>query len=151
MQLTVRRASAEHATDLAALRRRWTEEEVGGPVADPEFEERFAAWLDGPAADRVSWIAAERGRVIGMLNLSVFHRMPRPGQPDRRWGYVANVYVVAEARGRGVGAMLLDAMVTYASHEEFVRLVLSPSERSIPFYRRAGFGPADGLLVKVMR
>ncbi|MGH8826207.1 MAG: GNAT family N-acetyltransferase [Jiangellaceae bacterium] len=151
MQLTIRRASAQDATVLASLRRRWTEEEVDGPIDDPEFEERFAAWLDGPARDRVSWLAFEPARAIGMLNLSVFHRMPRPGQPDRRWGYVANVYVVAEARRRGVGAMLLDAVVAHARCEEFVRLVLSPSERSIPFYRRAGFGPADGLMVRVMR
>jgi len=25
--------------------------------------------------------------------------------------------------------------------------VLSPSERSVPFYRRAGFGPADALML----
>jgi len=27
-------------------------------------------------------------------------------------------------------------------------MVLSPSQRSIPFYRRAGFGPADALLLR---
>jgi hypothetical protein len=30
------------------------------------------------------------------------------------------------------------AAPTYARDQAFVRLVLSPSERSIPFYRRAG-------------
>jgi len=29
-----------------------------------------------------------------------------------------------------------------------VRIVLSPSERSVPFYQRAGFGPATMLMAK---
>jgi len=35
----------------------------------------------------------------------------------------------------------------YARQHHLARVVLSPSERSIPFYQRAGFGPADILMV----
>jgi GNAT superfamily N-acetyltransferase len=88
-----------------------------------------------------------------MLNLLVFTRMPRPrsaavpGGPDR-WGYVANVYVLPAARDAGVGRALRDAVLAHADAEGFARLVLSPSERSVPFYERAGFVPATSLMVR---
>jgi GNAT superfamily N-acetyltransferase len=65
--------------------------------------------------------------------------MPRPGRPEQRWGYIANVFVLAAHRDTGVGSALLDAAVAYARDQGFVRLVLNPSERSIPFYRRTDF------------
>jgi GNAT superfamily N-acetyltransferase len=74
-----------------------------------------------------------------MINVMVFVRMPRPGQPERRWGYIANVFVLAAHRRTGVGSALLDAAVVHARDHWFVRLVLNPSERSIPFHRRTDF------------
>jgi GNAT superfamily N-acetyltransferase len=46
---------------------------------------------------------------------------------------------LAAHRDTGVGSALLGAAVAHARDQGFVRLVLNPSERSIPFYRRAGF------------
>lgn len=69
-----------------------------------------------------------------------------PG-PGWSWGYIANVFVLAAHRNGGVGGALLAAAVDHARTAGFVRLVLSPSERSIPFYARAGFRPATSLLL----
>jgi hypothetical protein len=60
---------------------------------------------------------------MDVMNLVLFERMPWPGPDPGRWGYLAN-----------------------ADGHDFARVVLSPSQRSIPLYRRAGFGPADALL-----
>jgi GNAT superfamily N-acetyltransferase len=58
-----------------------------------------------------------------MLNMPVFERMPRPGDVasgrPTRWGYVANVYVDAAHRDRGLGRLLLDAAASYAEREQF--------------------------------
>ena len=43
--------------------------------------------------------------------------------------------------------MLLDAALGHARERDFARVVLSPSERSVPFYKRAGFAPATRLMV----
>jgi GNAT superfamily N-acetyltransferase len=75
-----------------------------------------------------------------------FERMPRPGPDPGRWGYLANAYVQPDYRSQGIGTRLVDAVLAYADGRGFARVVLSPSPRSIPFYRRAGFGPADSLL-----
>ncbi len=82
-----------------------------------------------------------------MLNLTEFRRMPQPGQPRRRWGYIANVFVLAGHRDGGIGGQLLDAAVREATARGYARIVLSPSPRSLPFYQRVGFVPADSLLV----
>lgn len=87
---------------------------------------------------------------IGMMHLALFERMPRPGVPDTRWAYLANAFVLAEHRNRGVGAALLASVLAHARASGCVRVVLAPSERSVPFYRRHGFGPASMLLAQVL-
>ena len=147
----VRVAGTTDRAALAALRRSWTEEQAGGPVDDPDFEDVFTAWAEREAEHRVTWLV-EHDRPVGMLNMLVFDRMPRPGDATagraRQWGYIANVYVEAAHRDAGLGARLLDVASSYAEERGFARLVLSPSERSIPFYERAGFQPATSLMVK---
>ena len=39
----------------------------------------------------------------------------------------------------GVDSALLDALLAHTRSQGFVRLVVNPSERSLPFYRRAVF------------
>jgi len=51
-------------------------------------------------------------------------------------------------RNRGIGSQLVSAALSYADQNGFVRVVLSPTERSIPLYERAGFGPADALMLR---
>ncbi|MFD9704516.1 GNAT family N-acetyltransferase [Lentzea sp. NPDC059081] len=58
--------------------------------------------------------------------------------------------MLAAHRERGIGTALLDAAVAHARARSCARIVLSPSERSVPFYRRAGFGPATMLLARVL-
>jgi hypothetical protein len=41
----------------------------------------------------------------------------------------------------------LGAVLGHAHQHDFARVVLNPSEGSVPFHRRAGFGPADALLL----
>jgi GNAT superfamily N-acetyltransferase len=144
----VRLATWADRAAVAALRRAWTEENAGSPIEDDDFQERFDAWLEREQHQRVTWLGMLDDRAVGMLNVLVFTRMPKPGQGPSRWGYLANCYVRAEHRGTGLGAGLLAACTSYADEQGFVRLVLSPSPRSVPFYARAGFGPGTSLMVR---
>jgi GNAT superfamily N-acetyltransferase len=151
-QVLIRRAEGGDLAAIARLRREWTQEREPDDV-DPGFDERFADWFARESAQRIFWLAelAEAdGRPVGMMNLVVFERMPRPGRAPGRWGYLGNAFVLAGYRNQGIGTQLLDAVLSHADEEGFVRVVLSPSERSVPFYRRAGFGPADALLVRTL-
>ena len=144
----VRLASPEDSDALASLRRAWVEEQHGGPVDDPAFEGDFLSWFAREDDVRVTWLAESEGMALGMVNLRVFDRMPRPGRAPSQWGYLSNFFVRAEHRGIGIGRGLLEHCVRYADDHGFVRLVLSPSELSVPLYVRAGFGPATALLVR---
>ena len=132
---------------FAALRRAWVEEWTGSAAEDDRYEADFADWYAAESERRTTWLATVEGVAVGMLNLTEFRRMPQPGQPRRRWGYIANVFVLAAHRDRGIGATLLDAAVREAVARGYARIVLSPSARSLPFYQRVGFVPADSLLV----
>jgi len=143
----VRRADADDVAAKAFLRREWTLERAG-EHADPGFEQRLAAWFDRESGRRITWLAELSRRPVGMMNLAVFERMPRPGQEPSRWGYLGNAFVLAAYRNRGIGARLIDAVLGYADDNGFARVVLSPSAASIPFYERAGFGPANSLMLR---
>jgi GNAT superfamily N-acetyltransferase len=144
----VRLASAADRTAIATLRRAWVAENEGGPVADDGYEAEFDAWFAREHEQRVTWLALADGKPVGMLNILVFTRMPRPGRLRSQWAYLANFFVLANHRNAGLGDLMLTACLEYGDAHDFVRVVLSPSERSVPLYVRSGFVPADDLLVR---
>jgi GNAT superfamily N-acetyltransferase len=145
-EVAVRLAGADEGHLVAAVRRAWGE--TRGEVADEAFESAFDQWWSREHDQRLTWLALRGEDPVGMLNMLVFERMPMPGRIFSRWGYVANVFTLPAERDTGIGSGLLAACTSYADDQGFVRLVLSPSERSVPLYERAGFGPADGLMVR---
>jgi GNAT superfamily N-acetyltransferase len=143
----VRLAGLRDGPAVAALRAAWTAED-SGLADDPTYVERFSAWWVEESERRLVWLAWVGDEPVGMLNLAVFERMPRPGRPPSRWGWVGNAYVLPGRRSRGIGRALLDAALAHARSAGFVRVVLAPSERSIGFYSQAGFAPATSLLLR---
>ena len=142
----IRLAGGDDVPTLVDLRQRWGAER--GAAEDPGFAERFGDWFELESPRRHFWLADVDGDAVGMVNLLTFERMPTPGRDAGRWGYLGNMYVRPEHRSRGIGAELLAALVAHADATGLARVVLSPSERSVPFYRRAGFGDAGELLVR---
>jgi GNAT superfamily N-acetyltransferase len=143
----IRIADSADAPAIAALRRAWTAEEHG-VVVDAGFAARFLDWYERESARRVCWLGELSGQSVGMMNLAIFERMPRPGRDAGTWGYLANAFVLAPYRNQGVGARLLAALLAHADDQGYVRVVLRPSERSVPFYQRAGFIPDGGFMVR---
>jgi GNAT superfamily N-acetyltransferase len=135
----VRVAGSDDIGAVATLRALWS----AGAAADEAFEERMAAWLAAEGDRRTTWLAALGGAPVGMASMLEYRRMPRPGQPDSRWGYVGNMFVREDVRNRGIGSALMAAVIGAADERGYVRLVLSPSEAALGFYRRAGFVVPD--------
>jgi GNAT superfamily N-acetyltransferase len=147
IEVVIRQAEDADLAAVALLRRQWTQEQ-GGASDGPGFDERFAVWFARESSRRIIWLAEADNGLVGMMNLVVFERMPRPGRAPSRWGYLGNAFVLAAYRNQGIGGQLLSALLGYADENGFVRVVLSPSERSVPFYERAGFRPADALMLR---
>jgi GNAT superfamily N-acetyltransferase len=136
-QPTIRVAGPEDIAAIARLRATWSQASEHG------FEARMASWLEADGERRSTWLAVVAETAVGMASLFEYRRMPKPGRPDSRWGYLSNMFVLSEHRNRGIGSALLDAIVAEATERGYVRLVLSPSEPAIPFYMRAGFTLPD--------
>lgn len=147
LDASVRAATSADVALLAALRRTWTKED-GHDAGDADFEQRFARWFTREQAHRITWLAETGDTPIGMLNLLLFDRMPAPGRGAGGWAYLANMFVLNGFRNHGVGRLLLDTAIAYATDAGLERIVLHPSARAVPFYERAGFGAADMLLVR---
>lgn len=135
-------------SELTDLRDRWMTEQGRARLPDDPFASDFAAWVAQESAGRRFWIARVDGAPVGMVNLLVFDRMPAPGGPSGGWGYLCNMYVDADHRNDGIGAIMAGALLDYADDAGLERVVLSPSERSRPFYASLGFGPASNLLLR---
>ena len=138
-------ASEAEIDELAALRTTW---HPGDPSADHEFSDVFRQWVEKETNGRVFWIARRDGEPIGMVNLVLFDRMPVPGGESGGWGYLSNMFVVDAERNNGVGAKLIAALTDYGDALGLERIVLKPTERSIPLYTRNGFSADNALLVR---
>lgn len=143
----VRVAGPADLDALVALRDAWTRERHPAGI-DDGFADRFRDWFAVERHQRTFWLAEVAAQPVGMVNLVTFTRMPVPGREAGRWGYLGNMFVLDEHRGVGIGRQLLDALLAHADREDLERVVLSPTERSVPFYRRAGFDHANELLLR---
>ena len=138
-EVVVRVAGAGDVGAIAWLRSLWSAGE------DRDFERRMADWLAGEGDRRTTWLATLGDAPVGMASMLEYRRMPRPGRPDSRWGYVSNMFVREDRRNRGTGSALLTTVIATAEERGYARLVLSPSEQALPFYRRAGFVVPDDM------
>jgi GNAT superfamily N-acetyltransferase len=138
----VRSAGPDDVEALARLRAAWREAQP-----TPEFLATFREWFAREQSSRSWWLAEVDGEAIGMVNVKTFDRMPSPDRPASQWGYLANLYVDPAHRGSGAGGQLISAVVQHARRNNFVRLLLAPSELAAPLYHRHGFRSADELLM----
>jgi GNAT superfamily N-acetyltransferase len=147
----IRPAVAHDASDLARMRHALYSEY--GPEREPldQYVHRFAGFVhDALASDawRV-WVAELEGRIVGTMWLQIVERVPRPGE-DRGAlpiGYLTNVFVDPEFRNGGLGSRMVEEVVTWARGRGVEEIIVWPSERSYPFYERAGFARTPDPLV----
>ncbi|MCC9205660.1 GNAT family N-acetyltransferase [Arthrobacter sp. zg-Y769] len=132
---------------LARLRAVWAAEAGGDGPADAGFVGEFRTWLAANPRTFFVAVADADDTLIGMLNLSIFERMPKPGKPASVWVYLANAYVLPAHRNAGVGGALVAAAVEYSRRLGAARIVTSPSPASEKFYARCGFERAEELAV----
>jgi GNAT superfamily N-acetyltransferase len=104
----------------------------------------FAEWYAGKLLDVITeqkgviLVAEQDGKAVGYA----------AGFPDEEWEYrdvyfyIAELSVLPDHRGRGIGTSLMKAMEDYARKEGYARTgigVISPSARVHAFYQRLGY------------
>jgi GNAT superfamily N-acetyltransferase len=108
-----------------------------------DIERHMADWLAAEGDRRTMWLAALGDTAAGYASMLEYRRLPRPERLDSRWGYVGNMFVREDLRNRGIGSAILATIIATADERGYTRLVLSPTEQAVPFYRRAGFVVPD--------
>lgn len=149
---TIRVAGADDLDELCRLRLAFIGDVRGTDPAD--FDPAFVAattsfFVDAMRADRIrSWLAASRGRNVGLVSLLLADVPPLPERPLVREGYLINMYVAPEGRRRGIGRALLDAALGAAADLELRGFHLYATEDGRPLYEQAGFVDAPRFMVR---
>jgi len=89
--------------------------------------------------DWIYWIAVDEGQILSHISVHLFRSVPKPFQLVSRYGYMTNVYTRPAYRNRGIGSELMRHVKQWAQKENVPFIIVSPSETSTAFYRRAGF------------
>lgn len=137
----VRLADSGDIAAVAGARARWREQ-----AADAGFVAEFEQWWAETEDRRRTWIASGPVGVIGMVSMTVFTRMPSPGEPAKQWAYVGQVWVDPAYRRMGIARTMMTEAIAWARHALMERIVLNPSEMSRPLYAGLGFRSAADLL-----
>jgi GNAT superfamily N-acetyltransferase len=153
--LVIRQAGVRDIAALARMRCDDSMEDApqsarspGSAQAFVEFGEGFAAFVERALASGrwVIWVAEDNGQVVAQLYVQVVEKLPRPGRLVARWGYATAAYSLAAFRNRGNGSLLLRRVAEWAEEQGLEFLLLWPSDRSAPFYERAGFSRSPDAL-----
>jgi GNAT superfamily N-acetyltransferase len=151
----IRPATLEDVDELARLRWEFRIEH-GTPTSGTfdGFLDGFRAFANVVLAGDAwrAWVVeGEAGRLVGCVWLQLVEKVPHPSRArwERPVGYVTNMYVEPSLRDAGLGRGLLDVAVREARERGADGVLLWPSERSAPFYRRAGFGQGGWLWLDV--
>ena len=59
---------------------------------------------------------------------------------------MTTVSTVPECRNQGVGSALMERVKAWSREQDLEELIVWPSERSVPFYERAGFSGENDVM-----
>jgi GNAT superfamily N-acetyltransferase len=114
-------------------------DEAGLARMAPEFRALLRTWLTTGQAR--GWVAECSGQAVGGALLELKEALPSPLTPQRVRGYLFNVYVAKEARGRGLARRLTEAALETAKGLGLEMVELHASKDAEALYRGMGFEP----------
>jgi GNAT superfamily N-acetyltransferase len=144
-QISTRAVSAtDFAVACALLVRFFAEEGFTTPAS--EIATNLRAMIDDPFSwAAMAWVGNE---VVGITTIST-----NRGVEFGLQGEIGDLYVLPEARGRGIARALVDASLAWCRARgcAWVQVVITPEGQSahdlIGFYARLGFAPTGRTLV----
>ena len=146
MTLALRSATAADA-ELLARHRAAVWEEVGDwdSAAMATQIPIWATYFRRALSERtyLACLALDGEQVVGSGAILVHAMLPRPLNDSNRAGRVQSVYVVPQARRRGIARAIMERLLTYAHNERLISLSLHPSDEGRALYESLGFTAAD--------
>jgi len=125
--MTFAQVRAMHPSDLG-FAASCTDAEGWRTQTRAEFEAFYAHDPEG------CLIAEQEGTPLGVCIAT-----PYDGLPRGRYGFIGELIVVPEARGRGMGRRLLDTAIAYLQSRGAQSIYLDAVRAAAPWYERVGF------------
>lgn len=148
--VTIRRATPDDADALTRLR--WEFRAGIGTARETEdgFVARCARWMRGRLGGGAwrAWVVEMDGGIVGTAWLEMIEKMPNPVTEFEVHGYVTNVYLRDDLRGRGAGSRLLTAVLDECVAAGVHAAILWPTERSRALYARFGFEDRGEVMIR---
>lgn len=128
-----------HARDVLQFQKEIYENNFPGFVATEEFLRGYGQQIRQYMTSHTDglFVLEEDGRTCGFLWLSLISTMVDPCI-----GYIKNIYVAPELRGRGCGKMLLTFAEAWCSRRGVARIALDASccnETAVKLYEKTGY------------
>jgi|SRR6185295_14097085 len=147
--VTIRLATPSDALQLARFRYAFRSSLSAVSENEEEFIKRCASWMQERLREPSAWKCwmAERDLTpVGHLWLQLVEKIPNPIVEPEYHAYLTNFYVREEARGVGIGSMLLSAALAWSRTHHVHAAILWPTPQSRSLYLRNGFAVRDDLM-----
>lgn len=134
-ETTVRFAGPSEVDAAVAVWRASNEARIGGPPTPPETETMVRGWMASP--DAILLVAEREGRIVGMTLAVASRAVDDAGRVTPEHPvvpglcYVSLVFVAPDAWGEGIGARLLDALLTEIARRGYGRVQLWTHETNV--------------------
>lgn len=148
--VSIRAATPADIPRLAFLRYEFRRVRAPANETELEFRARCEAWMHARLGNDQwrCWVAEHDGVIVGNVWVSLMEKMPNPVVEPEEHAYVTNFFVLDEARGQGVGSLMLGAALAWCEARGVQAAILWPTERGRPLYERHGFSAKGEVMQK---
>ncbi len=148
-QPVLRRAVPADAAALARLRYAFRSTLDSAVESEHDFSARAECWLDARLRTSawMAWVADAPGAgIVGQCYLQAIEKIPNPVGEAEWIGYITNVFVKPEWRGRGIASGLVDLALDHCTAHGAYSVILWPTGESRSLYARNGFAAPERLM-----
>ena len=146
-----RRARQADIDRLVETRSRFLEEYDGEPylAQREEIEKNMKDFMPEhmETGQLRIFLAEDAGDILATSSVSFFDVLPSASCKNGKSAYIANVYTVSGARGKGIGSRVFQMAFDEALGQGCSRIVLHASQMGEPIYRKFGFEKLNNEMV----
>jgi len=148
--LTTRRATANDAELITRHRKAMFADAGNAPAAVlEEMARNFEPWVRRMLANGkyAGWITSDGERAIASTGLLILDWAPHYLDPaSEQRGYILNVFVEPEYRGRGLAQALMEECLAEARRQGIGVVALHATPKGRPVYEKLGFKTSNEML-----
>jgi phosphinothricin acetyltransferase len=136
-EVVVRDAAARDALAIATIYNHYIERSTATFDIEPRTAEERVAWLAAHDADHPVLVAERDGTVVAWGSLTAWGTRPAYAHSVE-----ISAYVAPDARGAGIGGLLMDALLDRArtsGHHAVIAQIVADNETSLRATERVGF------------